>query len=72
MNGSGFAVLHWFNGGNGAFPSYLIQSSNTIYRTTPGGHNVGSGTTFKLNDDGDELAFQETEPIGYNATCRWD
>ncbi len=47
-DGSGFANVHGFTGGNdGAVPSAsLILSSNTLYGTTTAGGGFGNGTAF--------------------------
>jgi uncharacterized repeat protein (TIGR03803 family) len=51
-DGSGFTVLHQFNGHDGsALQGRLVISGATLYGTTSGGGN-GFGTVFKINTDG--------------------
>ena len=49
-DGTGFSVLHSFNGGNdGANPNNgLILSGNTLYGTASGGGTNGAGTVFSI------------------------
>ncbi len=50
-NGTGFEVLHQFNG-DGAYPETdLILSGNTLYGATEQGGTGGGGTLFKINTD---------------------
>jgi len=56
-NGTGFTVLHSFSGdGDGAYPTTLILSGDTLYGITHGINVGGStsniGTVFKVNTDG--------------------
>ena len=57
-DGTGFTTLYSFSevpfgtNSDGAYPSSLILSSNTLYGTTDGGGSSGAGTVFKLNTDG--------------------
>src|SRR5882762_2551760 len=53
-DGSGFANLHGFTGGNDGSAPYagLILSGNTLYGTTAFGGSSGNGTVFAVNTDG--------------------
>ncbi len=52
-NGTGFAILHSFNYGDGFQPqAELILSNNTLYGTTAYGGYGGAGTVFKIGTDG--------------------
>src|SRR5439155_25936266 len=52
-DGTGFTVLHSFDGGDGAIPwAALLLSTNRLYGTTTQGGNVGEGTVFAINTDG--------------------
>jgi uncharacterized repeat protein (TIGR03803 family) len=53
-DGTGFKTLHTFSGGaDGARPKCgLVILGNTLYGTTGGGGNSGSGTLFAINADG--------------------
>jgi len=53
-DGTGFAVLHTFTGGNeGAFPDApLLLSGSTLYGTTYQGGASNSGTVFAIKTDG--------------------
>jgi len=54
-DGSGFAVLHNFQGssGDGAYPyGALLLAGHTLYGTTASGGVNGSGTVFAMNTDG--------------------
>ena len=53
-DGTGFRVLHTFNGGSdGVNPwAALILSSNTLYSTAYSGGSSGKGTVFAVNTDG--------------------
>ncbi|HFA48106.1 MAG TPA: hypothetical protein ENJ95_03715 [Bacteroidetes bacterium] len=53
MDGSGFAVVHHFNGAEGAFPSgSLIESNGQLFGLTPAGGDEDAGLVFKINMDG--------------------
>jgi uncharacterized repeat protein (TIGR03803 family) len=58
-DGTGFATLHSFMGGEGgAWPEAgLILSSDTLYGTTASGGEFGQGTVFKINTDGTGFAI---------------
>lgn len=45
-------ILHDFNGADGASPSGVILSSNTLYGTTLYGGTFGNGTIFSVNTNG--------------------
>src|SRR5262245_34229495 len=47
-----FTILHSFQGPEGANPSGLVLSSNTLYGTTFNGGPSGNGTVFELSTDG--------------------
>ena len=53
-DGTGFKTLHTFSGGaDGARPKCgLVILGNTLYGTTGGGGDSGSGTLFAINADG--------------------
>jgi uncharacterized repeat protein (TIGR03803 family) len=52
-NGTGFTLLHTFNGLDGAGPGTLVLSGSTLYGTTGGGGGTnGAGTVFAVNTDG--------------------
>jgi uncharacterized repeat protein (TIGR03803 family) len=53
-NGTGFAVLHQFSGGeDGSVPmGGLILSGSTLYGTANGGGSSSDGVLFKVNTDG--------------------
>jgi uncharacterized repeat protein (TIGR03803 family) len=52
-DGTAFITLHSFNGnGDGASPSGLLLSGNTLYGTAYDGGDSGVGTVFKVNTDG--------------------
>jgi uncharacterized repeat protein (TIGR03803 family) len=49
-DGSGFTVLHTFNGLDGEVPgANLLLSNNVLYGTTGGGGAQGAGTIFAIN-----------------------
>lgn len=54
VNGTGFATVYAFSGGNDGAgpPAGLILSSNTLYGTTLQGGTNGGGTVFAVNTDG--------------------
>jgi uncharacterized repeat protein (TIGR01451 family) len=59
-NGSGFQVLHYFEGGesDGTFPlGTLSVSGDTLYGTTTYGGAYDCGTIFKINTDGTGFAL---------------
>jgi uncharacterized repeat protein (TIGR03803 family) len=48
-DGTGFTVLHTFNGSDGSGPaSALMLSGNTLYGTTSSGGTNGAGTIFAI------------------------
>ena len=52
-DGTGFTVLHTFNGLDGQEPCMnLILSGNTLYSTAPSGGTNNDGTVFAINTDG--------------------
>jgi uncharacterized repeat protein (TIGR03803 family) len=53
-NGTGFAILRWFNSStNGANPGAgLVLSGGALYGTTYNGGMASEGTVFRLNTDG--------------------
>jgi uncharacterized repeat protein (TIGR03803 family) len=53
-NGTSFAVLYQFTGGNDGsnIDAGLILSGNTLYGTVSGGGSSGNGAVFKLNTNG--------------------
>jgi uncharacterized repeat protein (TIGR03803 family) len=53
-DGSGFAVLKAFMGGDGGDPYHgnLVLSGSTLYGTTVGGGSFSDGVVFKMNTDG--------------------
>jgi uncharacterized repeat protein (TIGR03803 family) len=52
-NGSGYEVLHDFNGDKGAFPeSSMTLSGKTLYGITTMGGSAGTGTLFKIDTTG--------------------
>jgi uncharacterized repeat protein (TIGR03803 family) len=54
-NGSGFALVHSFNGGSadGAAPvSALVQRGTMLYGMTAAGGSSGNGTIFQINTNG--------------------
>jgi uncharacterized repeat protein (TIGR03803 family) len=57
-DGSGFANLYGFTGGNDGVSPYagLILSSNTLYGTTAGDGSSRAGTVFAVNTDGSGFA----------------
>lgn len=70
-NRDGLSELHVFNAfeyeewptatnADGASPSSLIQSGNTLYGTTGGGGTNGSGTIFSMNIDGGNFTVLHT------------
>jgi len=71
-NGSGFATLYSFTGGNdGASPQAgLILSGNTLYGTANGGGSAGDGTLFAVKTNGTDFAplysFSATDINGFN------
>ena len=58
-DGSGFALLHCFNGSDGNdLRAGLIQAADgTLYGTTFGGGDAGSGTVFQMAPDGSGFAL---------------
>ncbi len=74
-NGHGFTILHTFAPGatnlvgfytnsDGAGPSGLILSGNTLYGTTYAGGTNGNGTVFSINANGTAFAILHTfQPI---------
>jgi uncharacterized repeat protein (TIGR03803 family) len=56
IDGTGFATLYSFSGGNDGAGPYdfggLVLSGNTLYGTAIYGGNSGNGTVFKVNIDG--------------------
>jgi uncharacterized repeat protein (TIGR03803 family) len=61
-NGTGFTILHSFNGGSdGAQPiAGVILSGNTLYGTAYVGGSSGHGTVFKVNTDGTGFTILHT------------
>jgi uncharacterized repeat protein (TIGR03803 family) len=61
-NGTGFTVLHTFNGSDGTEPNAgLVLSGNTLYGTTGGGGGTnGAGTVFAVNTDGTGFTILHT------------
>jgi uncharacterized repeat protein (TIGR03803 family) len=56
-DGTGFAVLHSFAGGDGVMPlAGLTLSGSTLFGTTRGGGRNFAGTVFKMNTDGTGFA----------------
>lgn len=56
-DGTGFSILKSFtNSLDGANPTSLVLSGNTLYGTAFNGGSGGSGTIFKLNTDGSGFA----------------
>jgi uncharacterized repeat protein (TIGR03803 family) len=52
-DGSGYAVLKNFTGGDGAYPeASLVLAGSTVYGTTEGGGSSGAGVVFRMNTDG--------------------
>ncbi len=49
------SVLHWFNGGDGAWPSagLIFDAAGNLYGTIPYGGAFGYGTVFELTPNGD-------------------
>jgi uncharacterized repeat protein (TIGR03803 family) len=59
-DGTGFTVLHYFNGGanDGASPlGSVVLSGNTLYCMTSQGGTANLGTVFKINTDGTGAAI---------------
>jgi uncharacterized repeat protein (TIGR03803 family) len=53
-DGSGYTVLHHFNGTDGGGPAYALMqgTDGALYGTTVGGGAGGVGTVYKLHKDG--------------------
>jgi uncharacterized repeat protein (TIGR03803 family) len=75
-DGTSFTLLHDFTptstnssgsqtNSDGAHPSGLVLSGNTLYGTTTGSGNSGAGTVFKINTDG--TGFAILLDVGANA-----
>jgi uncharacterized repeat protein (TIGR03803 family) len=57
-DGSGFSLLHEFNGSDGAFPfGSLTLDGSTLYGMTLYGGSSGQGTIFKINTDGSDFSL---------------
>lgn len=75
-NGGSFAVLKTFSGSindpsspsDGALPSDLVLSSNTLYGTTYFGGNFGNGTVFMINTNGSGYSLLKSFPERVNGT----
>ena len=68
IDGSGYALLHCFDGVDGDGPQAdLLVSGATLYGTTFGGGTNGAGTVFKLGVDGNGFSVLMQFPGGTDA-----
>ena len=59
-DGSGFTVLHTFNGTDGKNGMDMILNGSTLYGVTRDGGPSGYGTVFKINTDGSGFSVLHT------------
>jgi uncharacterized repeat protein (TIGR03803 family) len=66
---TGMTSSNTFTNGDGAMPSRLILSGNTLYGTTMYGGSSGNGTTFKVNTDGTGFSILYNGGTGASASA---